>query len=88
MEVDGAKGCLGSFMKLKQEKPHLKVILSIGGGGASQNFAAVAASAATRDNFGRSARGLVDASGLDGIDSEWQTYTVKTSIFVCLLHYS
>lgn len=69
MDVDGAKGCLGSLMNIKQQKPHLKVLLSIGGAGASQNFAAVAASAATRDNFGRSARGLVDASGLDGIDS-------------------
>jgi len=46
------------------------VILSIGGGASSQNFAAVAASAALRDNFGRSARGLVVASGLDGIDSK------------------
>jgi chitinase len=30
----------------------------------------VAASAATRDNFGKSAKGLVEASGFDGIDSE------------------
>jgi len=71
MDVDGVKGCLGSFIALKREKPHLKVVLSIGGGGASQNFAAVAASAALRDNFGRSAKGLVTASGFDGIDSSY-----------------
>lgn len=65
------KGCMGSFMMLKQQKPHLKVVLSIGGGAASQNFATVAASAACRDNFGRSAKGLVTASGFDGIDSEF-----------------
>lgn len=69
MPVDGAIGCLGSFLRLKQEHEYLKLILSIGGGSASQNFAAVASSASTRDNFGRSAKGLVDASGFDGIDS-------------------
>jgi chitinase len=57
-------------MRLKEEHDYLKLILSIGGGAASQNFATVAASAATRDNFGRSAKGLVEASGFDGIDSE------------------
>ena len=69
MPVDGSTGCLGSFMRLKEQHEHLQLILSIGGGAASQNFASVAASAATRDNFGRSAKGLVDASGFDGIDS-------------------
>ena len=67
--IDGATGCVGSFINLKQLHPHLQVILSIGGGGNSQNFPHVASSAATRDNFGRSARALVDASGFDGIDS-------------------
>lgn len=70
MPVDEATGCLGSFMRLKQQHEHLQIILSIGGGGASHNFATVAASALTRDNFGRSAKGLVDASGFDGIDSK------------------
>jgi chitinase len=71
MPVDGATGCLGSFLRLKQQHQHLKLVLSIGGGAASQNFATVAASAATRDNFGRSAKGLVEASGFDGLDSEF-----------------
>lgn len=70
MPVDGATGCLGAFMRLKQQHEYLKVILSIGGGAASQNFAAVASSAVTRDNFGQSAKGLVEASGFDGIDSK------------------
>jgi chitinase len=72
MPVDGATGCLGSLLRLKQEHAYLKLVLSIGGGAASHNFAVVAASAATRDNFGRSARGLVEASGFDGIDSKVQ----------------
>lgn len=57
-------------MRLKQQHEHLQLIVSIGGGNASEHFAVVAASAATRENFGRSVRALVDASGFDGIDSE------------------
>ncbi|KUI58396.1 Endochitinase B [Cytospora mali] len=59
-------------MHLKQKHPHLQVILSIGGGASSQAFSTVSASAVLRDNFARSARGLVEASGLDGIDIVWQ----------------
>jgi chitinase len=70
MPVDESTGCLGSFMRLKEQHEHLQLILSIGGGAASHNFAAIAATAATRDNFGRSAKGLVEASRFDGIDSE------------------
>jgi chitinase len=80
MEVDGMKGCLGSLMALKRQKPHLKVLLSIGGGAASKQFASVAASVALRDTFGRSARDLVDASGLDGIDSK---SVMSSFIFLC-----
>lgn len=56
-------------MHLKQAHPHLSVVLSIGGGNSSEIFPIVASSTLLRDNFGRSARGLVEASGLDGIDS-------------------
>lgn len=70
MAVDGATGCLGSFIRLKQQHEYLKLILSIGGAGGSQNFAAIASNTVTRDNFGRSAKGLVEASGFDGIDSK------------------
>ena len=58
-------------MRLKQQHEHLQLILSVGGGAASQNFGTVAASAATRDSFGKSARELVDASGFQGIDSRF-----------------
>lgn len=69
---DGVLGGLGSLMYLKQKHPHLQVILSIGGGGSDQTFATVAASPILRDNLARSARGLVEASGLDGLDIVWQ----------------
>ncbi|KAL3425342.1 glycosyl hydrolase family 18 protein [Phlyctema vagabunda] len=72
MPVDGTTGCLGSFIRLKRQHQHLKVILSIGGGGDSHNFASVASSGVKRDNFARSAQGLVEASGFDGIDIDWE----------------
>ena len=65
------------LMHLKQKHRHLQVVLSIGGGAAAETFPYVAASSLARDNFARSARGLVDASGLDGIDSrltQWQRH--------------
>jgi len=79
MVVDGAPGCIGSFLRLKAKHSHLKLILSIGGGAGSQNFAAVAATAVTRDNFGRSVKGMVDATGFDGIDSKFLEWTALIS---------
>lgn len=58
-------------MHLKQKHPHLRVVLSVGGSNSSNMFPLVASSTLLRDNFARSARGLVEASGLDGIDSEY-----------------
>lgn len=57
-------------MHLKQKYPHLQVVLSIGGVGSDETFPIVASNTILRDNFARSARGLVEASGLDGVDSE------------------
>lgn len=57
-------------MHLKQKHPHLRVVLSIGGGNSSEVFPIVASNTLLRDNFARSAKGLVEASGLDGIDSK------------------
>ncbi|KAH6657155.1 family 18 glycoside hydrolase [Truncatella angustata] len=69
---DGVRGGLGSLMHLKQAHPHLQVILSVGGGNSTEVFPVVAANPVLRDNFGRSARGLVEASGFDGIDICWE----------------
>jgi chitinase len=58
-------------MHLKQQHPHLQVVLSVGGRCCSEMFPVVSGDAGLRENFARSALGLVEASGLDGIDSEF-----------------
>lgn len=79
-EVDGAYGCLGSLIALKRGNPHLKVLLSIGGGGnSSENFSSVAAAASTRDTFARSAVSLVKNGGFDGIDSVFPSLFSQTN---------
>ncbi|KAK2073851.1 hypothetical protein P8C59_008096 [Phyllachora maydis] len=70
--VDGVQGGLGSLMHLKQLHAHLQVVLSIGGAAAADVFPTVASNAMLRHNFARSARDLVEASGLDGIDVAWE----------------
>ena len=70
IEVDGTHGCLQAFGNLKLEYKHLKVILSVGGGGkGGEHFAQVARDARSRGIFAFTAQQLVVQYGLDGIDS-------------------
>ena len=56
-------------MKLKQRHPHLKVILSIGGGGqGSAHFPIIASNDIARQVFSRNVKEMVDMYGFDGID--------------------
>lgn len=70
LEVNGQQGCLRACTALRREHPHLKVILSIGGGGkGGEHFACVASDPKKRANFATTARELCDHYSLDGIDS-------------------
>ncbi|KAI6087199.1 glycoside hydrolase family 18 protein [Hypoxylon rubiginosum] len=70
--VDGEKGCLRALAKLKQQKPDLKTLVSIGGGSGSAEFPAVAADPARRATFARECREFVDKHHLDGVDIDWE----------------
>ncbi|KAI5786407.1 glycoside hydrolase [Peziza echinospora] len=73
IEVDGTQGCLRAFGKLKSQHKHLKVILSLGGGGAGgEHFATVAADQKSRQMLAYSAQQLVVEYGFDGIDIDWE----------------
>lgn len=57
---------------LREEYPHLKLILSVGGWDYSAHFSNVAATAAGRATFAQSCAALLSAHDLDGIDLDWE----------------
>ncbi|KOS20825.1 Chitinase 1 [Escovopsis weberi] len=71
-DVDGEKGCLAALAKLKSENPHIKTVLSVGGGTGSKEFPALAASEDARRRFADEARQFCDRHSFDGIDIDWE----------------
>ncbi|MCT4712986.1 glycoside hydrolase family 18 protein [Enterobacteriaceae bacterium H11S18] len=57
--------------QLRQQNPQLKVLLSVGGWGA-RGFSGAAASPESRAVFIKSAQGVIQQYGLDGIDLDWE----------------
>jgi len=62
---------LKQIVGLKQQKPSLKVLLSVGGWGAG-NFSEMAADETHRKNFCKNCLKAVQEYGLDGIDIDWE----------------
>jgi chitinase len=74
MPVDGAQGCIGAFMKLKQEShPHLRVLLSVGGASGSAPFPSITADDVKLHAFCTSLRDMLQKHNFDGVDSKWHT---------------
>ncbi|KAF2281200.1 chitinase 1 precursor [Westerdykella ornata] len=72
-DIPEANGCLNSFALIKQKYSKLRVVLSVGGGGkGSETFAEVARNPASRETFARTALGLIQQFGIDGIDIDWE----------------
>jgi len=65
-----------SIVALKQQKPELKVLLSIGGWG-SGNFSEMAAEDSLRKAFAADCKRVIDQFGLDGIDIDWEYPTTS-----------
>lgn len=79
LPVDTTTGCLSALTTLRRTThPHLKLVLSIGGGSGSTPFPTIAASPALRDRLALSLRALVDQIGFDGIDLDWEHPTTPT----------
>lgn len=71
LPVDGTNGCLNAWTQLKSQH-NLKIILSVGGEGASsKKFVWVGAEAHRREKFAASAKHLCQMYNLDGIDLNW-----------------
>ena len=66
------RGNFGQLRKLKAANPSLKTMISIGGWTWSENFAAAAASDASRKAFASSCVTFMKQYGFDGIDIDWE----------------
>lgn len=66
------KGNFKQLMKLKEENPHLKTIISVGGWSWSNRFSDVAANPEFRENFANSAVDFIRKYGFDGVDIDWE----------------
>ncbi|KAM4066529.1 glycosyl hydrolases family 18 domain-containing protein [Hirsutella rhossiliensis] len=71
-DVDGEKGCLAALGKFKRQHPHIKTLVSLGGGSGSAEFPKLAASETARETFATEARSFCDRYGFDGIDIDWE----------------
>ncbi len=63
---------------LKEQKPELKVLLSIGGWG-SGRFSEMAATARNRAAFAADCKRIIDSYGIDGIDIDWEYPTSRAA---------
>ncbi len=71
----GQHGNFNQFRKLKQEHPHLKTLISIGGWTGSDRFSDIALTASSRQEFVSSCIELFfeqSAGVFDGIDLDWE----------------
>ncbi|RFN53731.1 hypothetical protein FIE12Z_2072 [Fusarium flagelliforme] len=70
--VDGEKGCLAAIAKLKSEHPHIKTLVSIGGGSSSKEFPALAANEEARQAFASQISEFCETHQFDGVDIDWE----------------
>lgn len=66
------KGNFNQFLKLKQQYPHLKTVISVGGWSWSGKFSDVALTEQSRTIFANSAVQFIVKYGFDGIDIDWE----------------
>ncbi|GAF19752.1 chitinase [Bacillus sp. JCM 19046] len=71
-EDEPIKGNIKQLQLLKEEHPHLKTVISVGGWTWSNRLSLVAATEETRANFAQSAVDFVRAYGFDGLDLDWE----------------
>lgn len=71
-EDEQIKGNIKQLQLLKEEHPHLKTVISVGGWTWSNRLSLVAATEETRENFAQSAVDFVRAYNFDGVDLDWE----------------
>lgn len=70
MDTDSAN--LHYLIGLRAQHPHLKIIISVGGWGWSDEFSDIALTDSSRSKFAKSAAAFVKKYDLDGVDVDWE----------------
>jgi chitinase len=65
------------LVELKQQYPHLKIMVSIGGWGGCAPCSELFASAEHRNNFAKSTVALFKQYNIDGLDLDWEYPTIE-----------
>jgi len=66
------KGNLGMLRKMKEQYPHIKVLISVGGWTKSHGFHNAAATDANRKTAAKNLVAFMKQYGLDGVDIDWE----------------
>ena len=66
------RGSFNQLIRLKEEHPHLKTLISVGGWTLSSKFPEVASTAQSRAKFAESCVRFMEEYGFDGIDIDWE----------------
>ncbi|WP_255298456.1 glycosyl hydrolase family 18 protein [Brevibacillus dissolubilis] len=66
------RGNFNQLTKLKQQYPHIKTLISVGGWTWSAGFSDAALTDASREKFANSAVNFVRTWGFDGVDLDWE----------------
>ena len=75
-DSDVDKLALQRLIALKEQYPHLKVMLSLGGWGGCETCSEVFNSAENRAAFAQSTLAIIEEYGADGIDLDWEYPTI------------
>ena len=71
-ETDELRGNFKQFLLLKEQYPHLKTLLSVGGWTWSGKFSDVALTEESRAAFAESCVAMMKQYGFDGLDIDWE----------------
>ena len=73
--IDVSRLTQASTLKAAAHEHGVEVYFSVGGGGGSEHFSAMARNPATRSRFVESVVGFVNTHCLDGVDLDWEGWT-------------
>lgn len=71
------KATVKALVALKQEYPHLKVLVALGGWGGCETCSEVFSREMGREHFAHSVKRIIEETGIDGLDLDWEYPVVE-----------